>query len=267
MNRCGFLILLLLAGGAPACGPAPPSTDPIFIDGRAVAAAGDTLLAFTRAELRGIVLLDRRTGVLDTIALESIENAHHIQYMDGRWYVSDVENGRPALLQIASDGTLESRVSLDTLDAAPHQFAVLPDGRVVFEAASGELRALADSTVTTFAIVERSSRSGLLVGTRGGVLHAVHGHSITFYNAQGNIRWRLRWPWKDEAFVSDIAVDARERIYLLAGEEGRDGFVVFNLSPTNGEVVDWSEFAPNATFVVTRLGRVEPDSAGAWLEG
>lgn len=224
------------------------------------------MLAVTRADLKGLLLRDRRTGALDTITVESLESAHHIQYMNGSWYVSDVENGKAAILQIAPDGGLERRIPVDELDAAPHQFAVLPDGRIVVES-GGELKALSDSTVTTFAIVERSTRSGLLIGTKGGVLHAVHGHSITLYNAHGNIRWRLRWPWRDEAFVSDVAVDARERIYLLAGEEGRDGFVVFNLSPTNGEVVDWSEFAPYATFVVTRLGRIEPDSAESWIVG
>jgi hypothetical protein len=192
----------------------------------------------------------------------------HAQEVGGRWFVSDVDGGRPSIAVVSADGALERRIPLDTLATAPHQFAVLPDGRVVLEMPDHRLVSLsADGELTTFAIIEEGDRPGLLVAAAGGVLHALPHRSITLYNAQGNLRWRLPWPWHEGAFVTDLAVDARGRYHVLAGEEGRNTFVVFTLSHTSGEVLRWSVPGPYATFVVDRLGQIEPDTADRWLGG
>jgi hypothetical protein len=249
------------------CGAPRASVDLIFVNGRAVASAGDTLLGITSPGINGLVVRDRRTGAVDTIGGDWLTSPQHVQELDGYWYVSDVANGRTSVVQLAADGSLERRIALDTLVTAPHQFAVLPDGRLVVESPRSELLVLTEEGVKPFALVEAGRRTGLLVAARGGVVHAVPGRAITLYNAQGNIRWRLDWPWRDAAFVSDLAVDAHGRIHVIAGEEGRDGFVVFSLSPVTGEVVRWSEFGPSATFVVNRMGVIRPDSARNWLGG
>jgi hypothetical protein len=162
-------------------------------------------------------------------------------------------------------GGLERLIAIDSLVSAPHQFAVLPDGRVVVEAPDGRLLALSGDSVTTFALTPRSERTGLLVAARGGVLHAVPDRAITLYNAQGNIRWRLDWPWNSSAFVADLSVDSQGRPHVLAGEAGRSGFIVFGLLPETGEVGRWSEAGPFATFVVRPLGDIMPDSAYRWV--
>lgn len=259
--------ILGLALGGVGCGTRTPLVDLIFVDGRAVAAAGDTLLGMTASGLQGLVILDRRTGSVDTIGQQQLVRPHHVQALDNKWYVSDVENGDAVVIRMDAGGHVEQRVPLGPLASMPHQFAVLPDGRIVVESPDGELLAVTKEGTETFALVEQGRRTGLLLAARGGVLHSVAGHSITLYNAQGHIRWRLNWLWREAAFVSDLAVDAPGRIYVIAGEEGRDGFVVFTLSPMTGEVVGWSDFGPYATFVVNRLGTISPDSTEAWLGG
>jgi len=237
----------------------------IFIDGRAVAASGDTLLAFSRLGTSEIVVRDRRSGAVYRRGTNTLRSPHHIQELDGRWYVSDVEEGAASVVVFSGQWDPERRIPLRDVASAPHQFAVLPGGRVVVEATDGRLVAVGADSAATFALVEQSGRTGLLVAAAGGVLHAVPDRSITLYNAQGNIRWRLPWPWQEGAFVTDIAVDGQGRVHVLAGEELRNTFVCFSLSPTTGEVIRWSVPGPAATFIVERMGEIRPDSTAHWI--
>jgi hypothetical protein len=251
-----------------ACDAPASRFDLIYVDGRAVAAAGDTVSAVTRPADQGFLVYDRRTKLVDTLGQNDLTSPFHIQEADGRWYVSDVREGRASVAIFSANGILEERVDLDTVASAPHQFAVLPDGRIVVEAADDQLVTLRPGEeARTLAITDRSDRSGLIVAASGGVLHAIPGQSITLYNANGNLRWRLPWPWHEGAFVADMAVDARGRYHVIAGEEGRSTFVVFTLSPTTGEILRWSVPGTQATFVVDRLGQIEPDTAGRWIGG
>lgn len=252
--RCSLALL----AGLVACEPALPSVDLIFQNGRAVAPAGDTVLAYTASELDGFVVVDRRTDGVDTLGATALTSPFHIQEHHGHWFVSDFESGRAYVVELTAQGDVVRRIDVDTLASAPHQFAVLPDGRIVLESSAGRLVALTDDSVTTFAIVAQGPRTGLLIAAQGGVVHAMPTHAVTLYNAHGNVRWRLPWPWSDSAFVSDLAVDAHHRMHVLAGEQGRQGFVVFSLSPLTGEVVRWSEMGPYATFVVNRVGEIQP---------
>ncbi len=261
------LMLGVLAAALAACGAPRSSEDLIFVDGRAVAVAGDSLLVLTRQGTRGVLQRDRRTGAIDTIGAGILRSPQHLQEHQGQWYVSDVDRGRPSIAVFSADKEFQRRISLDDISSAAHQFAVLPDSRIVTESADGRLVALADDSTSTFAISERSSRTGLVIGALGGVIHAVPGWAITLYNEFGNIRWRLAWPWHERAFVTDLALDAHGRIHVLAGEEGTNVFVVFTLSPLTGEVVRWSARGPSATFVVDRLGNILPDSVERWLGG
>ena len=240
-----------------ACDP-PPSSDLIFVNGRAVAAAGDSLLAYTMAGEGGLVVMQRGGASRDTLGRDILSSPFHVQEHAGHWFVSDVADGRAGIVELTAAGELVRRRHVDTLVAAPHQFALLPDGRIVLESPTGILIALAEDSVATFAIVTQGTRTGLLVAVRGGVLHAAPGQWVTFYNANGNIRWRLTWPWGDQAFVGDLGVDAQGRPHVIAGEQGTSGFVVFSLSPITGEVVRWSEPGPYATFAIDRLGDIEP---------
>jgi hypothetical protein len=259
---------VLAAAFAAGCGPSGPSEALIFIDGRAVAAAGDTLLAFSRQGSPDVTVRDRRTGAVYARGVNVLSGPHHIQQDAGRWYVSDIEQGRASVAVFSARWELERRIPLEGIASAPHQFAVLPDQRIVVEAPDGRLVGVGPDSVRTFALVEQSSRTGLVMGARGGVLHAVPSHAITLYNERGNIRWRLPWPWHERAYVSDIAEDGQGRIHVLAGEGGeggRDQFVAFSLSPTTGEVIRWSEPGLSATFVVARLGEYSQDSPERWL--
>lgn len=245
-----------------------PSGDLIFVDGRAVAAAGDSLLAVTRPGGQGFLVNHVRSRSVDTVARGQLTSPFHIQESHGRWYVSDARDGRASIAVFSAAGALERRISVDTLASAPHQFAVLPDQRIVVESSDDRLVAFdAGTEPSTFALTEHSERSGLLVAAGGGALHAVPGKALTLYNANGNIRWRLPWPWYEGAFVADLAVDAHGRYHVLAGEEGRNTFVVFTLSPVTGEILRWSVPGPYATFVVDRLGQIEPDSTQRWVGG
>ncbi len=210
--------------------------------------------------------MPREGGAVDTLGADVLLGPVQIQELAGHWYVSDVEDGKSLLVILSASGEVVRRIALDTIASAPHQFAALPDGRVVVEAPDGRLVALSDTGVATFALTPDSpTRTGLLVAGHGGALHAVPDHFVTLYNENGNIRWRLEWPWDASAFVTDVAVDAQGRFHVIAGQEGREIFIVFTLSPTTGEVLRWSEPGPYATFVVSRLGNIEPDSAARWV--
>jgi hypothetical protein len=236
------------------------------VNGRAVAAAGDSVYAFTAPGAPGIFVVPRDGGDAEIIGADALQSPVQVQELAGHWYVSDVENGQPFLVILSSSGAVVRRLALDTIASAPHQFAALPDGRVVVEAPDGRLVALSDTGVATFALTSgQPAQTGLVVAGHGGALHAVPDRDITLYNENGNIRWRLEWPWDASAFVTDVAVDAQGRFHVIAGQEGRDTFVVFMLSPTTGEILRWSEPGPYATFVVTRLGKIQPDSAGRWV--
>ena len=255
----GALAVALVA----ACDAPGPAEMLIFIDGRAVAASGDSLLAFTRQGTSEIVVRDRRSGALYRRGTNTLRSPHHIQELDGRWYVSDAEEGAASVVVFSAQWDVERRIPVQDVAAAPHQFAVLPDGRVVVEATEGRLLAVGPDSTSTFALVEQSDRTGLVVAAAGGVLHAVPKRTLTLYNAQGNIRWRLPWEWGEGVYVSDVAVDGQGRIHVLAGAPGE--FRSFTLSPTTGEVIRWSEPAAAATFVVERLGETKPDSTAHWI--
>ncbi|MDH3289494.1 MAG: hypothetical protein OEO20_03290 [Gemmatimonadota bacterium] len=249
-----------------ACGPPSDSGDLIFVDGRAVTAVGDSVLAITRQGQSSIILRDRRTGAVYTRDSEALHSPHHVQERDGMWYVSDVDDEGAWIVIFDAQWEVVDRLSVDTLATAPHQFAVLPDGRIVVEGRNARLVAIDGDSLHTFALFDPATRTGLVVAALGGVIHAVPDRYITLYNANGNVRWRLPWKWHDEVFVSDLSVDAHGRIHMLASEGGaRSRFVCFTLSPTTGEVVRWSEPGPAATFLATPLGEIVPDSVDHWL--
>lgn len=260
----GVLAAALVAG----CSTPGPPDALIYIDGRAVAASGDTLLAFSRQGSNEITVRDRRTGAVYARGVAALTSPHQIEEVGGQWYVSDVAEGRPSIVVFSAGWDVVRSISLDGIASAPHQFAVLPDGRIVVEAGDGRLVFAGNGGDSTFALVERGPRTGLLAGARGGVLHGVPGASVTLYNELGNIRWRLPWPWHEQTYVTDIAVDGQGRVHVLVGEEtefGRSSFVTFQLSPTTGEVIRWSQPGYSATYVVERMGEIRPDSAARWL--
>ena len=258
--RGGSLRAGLLAGALGACGPSGPARQPIFMDGRAVTAVGDSVLAFTRAGLAAVLLLHRATGRVDTLGRGALHSPLHIQFGDDRWYVSDVEDGRPSVAVFAQDRRLERRVDLARVGAVPHQFAVLPDHRIVVETPEGRLVALAGDSATPFVEVRGGPKTGLVVAASGGVVQALPDKHLTLYNQFGNIRWRIDWPWLETAFVTDLTVDANGRIHIIAGIPSENNFVVFGLAATTGEVVRWSTPGPHASFTVDFLGEIRPDT-------
>jgi hypothetical protein len=264
-RRWRLVALAALVGG---CAPGPPSQDPIFVEGRAVAVAGDSLLAVTRRGDGGIRVRDRRTGAVSVRAEAVLRSPHHLEEVGGRWYASDVdEQGGAWLVVFTSQWEVQQRIRLNTIATAPHQFAVLPDGRIVLEAPDGQLVALHREGVSTFATFEPGPRTGFLVGAQGGVLHAVPDRSYTLYNENGNVRWWREWEWREEAFVSDLATDARGRMHILLGEGQPGTFVAFTMSTTTGEIIRFSEPGPVATFGIERLGEIVPDEAARWFGG
>ena len=265
MRRALFTCLALMT--VAACGGGAPNAELIFVDGRAVAPALDSVFAFTASNTPGVLLHYRRTGVLDTIGAEDLSSPIHTQWLDGFWYVSDVIDGRPSIVVFNPDGTVARQIDLSGIASAPHQFAVLPDGRIVVESNDASLVAIDGDNVTTFALTEAGTRTGLVVAARGGVLHAVAGRLVTLYNGQGNIRWRIEWPWDDTIYGIDLAVDADGRTHLLAGQGTEQSFIVFGFSPSTGEVIRWSMEGPSATFIVGRMGEIYPDSASNWVGG
>ncbi len=213
-----------------------------------------------------MIVRDRRTGAVYTRARNVLHSPHHIQENAGKWYVSDVETGRSSIVVFSTQWEVERRIPTDTIASAPHQFAVLTDGRIVVEAPGGRLAAISDDSVTTFALVEQSTRTGFVVAAQGGVLHVVPGRAMTLYNQNGNIRWRYRWRFSEAAYLTDLAADAQGRMHLLLGEEGTGQFFAFTLSNITGEVIRWSTPGPSATFVVERMGEIKPDSAARWIQ-
>jgi hypothetical protein len=250
----------VLAGAVSACGPSAPGPQPIFIDGRAVTAVGDTLLAFTRAGLPAVLLLHRPSGRVDTLGRGALHSPLHIQFSNDRWYVSDVEDGKPSLAVLAADGQVERRVDLAPLGAVPHQFAVMPDSRIVLETPEGRLVALAGDSASTFVDARGGPKTGLVAAASGGVVQALPDKHITLYNQFGHIRWRIDWPWLETAFVTDLTVDANGRIHVIAGIPSENNFVVYGLAATTGEVVRWSTPGPHASFTVDFLGEIRPDT-------
>jgi hypothetical protein len=236
---------------------------PVFLDGRGVEPDGDSVLAVTARDVGALVIYDRDGRVLDTLGRGVLRNPDHVETQNGIWYVSDLVDGRPEIVALARDGSLVRRVSVAGIAVQPHQFAVLPDGGIVVEAAGGRLVTLRGDSVSTFAVVEVGSRPSLLLGAGGGVLHAIPDQTITLYNGFGNIRWRVEWPWAETAFVSAITEDARGRLHYLAGVEQDDTFLAFSMTPGTGEVVWWSEPQTEASFVVDRLGELSP-ARGRW---
>jgi len=261
---------VLAAAFVASCSAPGPPNSLIFIDGRAVAASGDTLLAFTRQGTTEITVRDRRSGAVYARGLNVLRSPRHIEERGGRWYVSDIDGGRATIAVFTPLWEFERWIPVDEHASATHEFAVLPDDRIVVEARDGRLVVVGPDSAETFALVEQSSRTGMVLGALGGVLHVVPGRAVTLYNEGGNVRWRLPWPWNERAYVTDVAVDGQGRIHVLAGEEteaGQQSFVAFSLSPITGEVVRYSNLEPggSATFVVKRMGEVKRDSAARWL--
>lgn len=252
-----------LAAALGGCGRSGSPPQPIFIDGRAVTAVGDTLLAYTRAGLPAVLLRDRRSGTADTLGRGNLHSPLHIQFINDRWYVSDMEDGKPSLVVFTRDRRMERRVDLAGVGAVPHQFAVLPDNRLVVETAEGRLVALVDDSMTIFVEVRGGPKIGLVAAASGGVVQALPDKHITLYNQFGHIRWRIDWPWLETAFVTDLAVDANGRIHIIAGIPSENHFVVYGLAATTGEVVRWSTPGPYASFTVDFLGDIRPDTTGA----
>jgi len=257
---CTIVISSVLVGCEPV-----GDNELIFVEGRAAAPAGDSLVAVTSSQVSGILVHNRRTGAVDTLGAGVLYSPAHIQSQDGRWYVSDARDGLAWMVVLAADGRVESQFSLDSVTAVLHQFAVLPSGGIILETRDDQLVSLEDGRVTTFALVESSQRTGLLAAAQGGVLHLVPQKAITLYNELGKIRWRVDWGWDDTVFIIDISVDSRGRPNVLAGRQGHNEFMVFGFSPLTGEVVRWQE-GPGATFSVDRFGeiipQVEPPQAG-----
>lgn len=258
----GFFLITVAA-----CQAGPPNAELIFVDGRAVAPALDSVYAITTGGTQGVILHHRRTEALDTIGADVLSSPIHTQWVDGLWYVSDVIDGRPSVVVFDTSGNVTRQVDLGEIASAPHQFAVLPDGRIVVESNDGRLVTVDGDSAVTFALTEPGPRTGLVVAARGGVLHAVAGELVTLYNGQGNIRWRIEWPWDDTIYAIDLAVDVDGRTHLLAGQATEQSFIVFGFSPTTGEVIRWSMEGPSATFVVGRMGEIYPDSASNWVGG
>jgi hypothetical protein len=236
----------------------------IFLEGRAVAPAGDSLLAITGSDIRGVLLFDRRSEAVDTLGADVLESPTHVQWLNDRWYVSDARDGIAWIAVFTADGRLERDLALDSITAVLHQFAVLPGGIIVLETRDDKLVTVSPDSIGTFALVEASSRTGLLAAVQGGVLHLVPQKSITLYNELGKIRWRAEWEWDDTVFIIDISIDSQGRPNVLAGREGYDEFMVFGFSPFTGEVVRWQE-GPNSTFSVDRFGEIQPDRGSKWM--
>lgn len=259
IRRLSFCCFLLTA-----CSGLEPD-DLVFVDGRAVAAAGDTLLAITRQGTSEVYVRDRRSGQVTRHAGTDLTSPHHIQEFQGRWYVSDVVDGGAIIKVFSDDWELVDRVGIDTVASVAHQFAILEDGRIVVESVDGRLLAVTNDSITTFALVEQGARNGMLVAAQGGVLHIVPDKTLTLYNVRGNLRWRQAWPWHEGAYVTDLSVDAHGRVHVLAGEEGTNVFYAFTLSPVTGEAVRWTAASRSATFVVEHLGDIREDDAERWI--
>jgi hypothetical protein len=251
----GLMVLVM------ACQGGGPVRVPIFIEGRAVAPAGDSL--FGVVATGGPLLLLRASGVADSLGLGALREPATVQHRDGDWWVSDVQDGVPTVVRLRR-GAIPQVTSLGAEAVQPHQFAVLPDGGLVYEVRDHRLVVRRGESVATFATVEVADRPSYTVAAGGGVLHAVPGRHVTLYNAFGNLRWRLAWPWVETAHVGAIAIDAQSRIQLLSGVADQGTFIVYTMDPTSGEVTRWSEPDSSATFLADRLGGVTADRQGRW---
>lgn len=256
-----------LAVTAAACNLPTTTRLPVFIGGRAVTAVGDTLFAVTLPDHDGVLLFGRNGVPRDTLGADVLVTPVELQWVAGRWYVSDVVDGEPLVRVFGAGGRLEKTIRLAEHTEQFHQFAALTDGRIVVETSDGRLVAVADDSVATFVPTDVSARPSLLLATQDGVLHAVPDRTITLYNRFGRIRWRVEWPWIETAHVSDLAADARGRIHVLSGVADEGTFIVYTLEPTSGEVVRWSETEPRPTFVVDKWGAVTLDETGRWDAG
>ncbi len=248
-----------------SCDSSRQSLGLVYLRGRAVEPVGDSLLAMTAEGSDGLILYDLRSKTVDTIGGEFLDSPVQVQNVAGRWYVSDVDDGRPEIVVLSWDGNLERRIELGEISSIAHQFAVLPDGSVVVESSDSQLLRIKEDGIETFALIEIGMRPSLIAGADGGVLHAVPGEHMTLYNEFGNIRWRVEWPWADTAFFTDISVDRQGRIHMIAGVPGDNAFRVYTVAREDGDVIAWSGAGPYATFIVERRGRFRPDSASNWL--
>ena len=249
-----------------ACGGSGLAVDPIFIEGRSVVAAGDSMFATTRSGHTGIIVRHRKKGETREIGAGVLHSPWHVQWMNGEWYVSDIEDGKPGIVVLGPEGELKRRITLAGATRTPHQFAVLPDGRIIVESPEAALIALAGDSSSVFSVTDRAAKTGLLLGAAGGVLHAVPDRFITLYNAFGHMRWRLEWPWARTAYVSEVTVDRQGRIHVLLGVPADSTFRAYTMSNQSGEIIIWSEPSRNPTFVVDRLGQLKRDEAGKWVE-
>jgi hypothetical protein len=250
----GALMLLL------ACGRRH-TNQPIFLNGRAIVALEDSTFVAT-SEGAGLMVFDPTLEHADTIGSAVLASPFHAQEMNGILYVSDIVDSRPAIVTFAksTEGRWEmtGRIGLGGITPLSHQFAVLPDGRIIVESPDDRLVSVHGDTVATFALTELGPRPSLVMGARGGVFHAVPDKHITLYNEFGHIRWQHEWPWLETALFSDVAVDARGRIHMLAGVPSEGTFIVYTLVGDTGEVERWSTPGPAASFEVTPFGEVLP---------
>jgi hypothetical protein len=265
MTRLQAWYVTLSALVTVSCGDPTSQRNLIFVDGRGVAAIGDSMLAITRQGDAAILVRERRTGATYSRGSQALTSPHHVQEHDGQWYVSEARNGEVWIVVFDAEWEVTTGIRIDTLGATPHQFAVLPDGRIVLEGNDARLMVLSEDSVETFARFEPTQRTGFLSAASGGVLHAVPDRDVTLYNQNGNVRWRLPWDWEESAYMADLSVDARGRIHLLFGVAGEGTFVCFSLSTPTGEVLWWSQPGPTSTFSVERLGEIHPDDVANWI--
>lgn len=260
---------MLVVGAVVACESTTQNWDPVFLDGRAVAAAGDTLLAFTRTADASITVRDRRTGAVYSRGASALASPYQVQELGGRWYVSDSRAGKYRIVVFSSDWDLQREIPLDDLNSVPHQFAVLPDGRIVLEANDTTLVAVGtdpNNSVEVFTHIDADARPGMLLAANGGVVYAAPGTSVILFNEHGNVRWNAQWRWNDpNAFLANLAVDWRGRIHALLGGDQNGTFRIFTLGRDSGEPIRWSEPSATPSFVVGRLGELEPDSTATWV--
>lgn len=252
--------------GAAACGPRSRGHDLVFFAGRAVAPVGDSLFVVALPTAGAVLALDRH-GRTDTLGAAVLTSPRRIQVLGDTWYVSDVDSSGPSVVALAPDGTLRRRVRLRGITPLPHQFAALDDGSIVVEAPDRRLVRVRRDSVTTFAVTDQGPRPSLVAGANGGVLLAVPNHWITLYNAFGTIRWRIEWPWRETAYVNDVAVDATGRIDIIASVPANGTFVVYTIAASTGEILRWSAPQARSTFVVDQLGAISPADSIAWLRG
>jgi hypothetical protein len=223
------------------------------------------LFAVTSRAAAAVLVYDRSGRVVDTLGRGVLRSPDHLQRVGDAWYVSDLDQDRPVIVVLGSDGAVRRTIPLAGIAAHAHQFAVLPDGAIVVESRDGRLVALRGDSVVTFAPVEIGPRPSLVLGAGGGVLHAVPDTHLTLYNGFGSIRWRIPWPWAATAYISDLTQDSRSRIHAIAGVEATNTFIAYTFQEGTGEIIRWSAETPEGSFLVNRLGEIVP-AKGHWIE-